>query len=151
MPPSRPSRPEPSDGARAMPARLSLAPNLTDTERLAPWLAGMAEAAGWPAELAFAIELCLDEVVTNIAMHGGAAVGDITLEIDQDGTAVVARIEDGGACFDPSAQQRAIPQSLDDAEIGGLGLVLVRRFSSAMQYERLGGRNRLTLRFDRST
>jgi serine/threonine-protein kinase RsbW len=145
------SRRESSDDARAMTAQLSFAPDLAEAARMVPWLAGLAEASRWPAELAHAIELCLDEVVTNIVMHGGAAVGKITIEIDQDAAAVRARIEDDGAGFDPTAEDRPLPESLDEAGIGGLGIVLVRRFSSALHYERVGGYNRLTLRFDRPT
>ena len=94
------------------------------------------------------MELCLDEVVANIAMHGGSTVGDIAVEIDHDAVAIIARVEDGGAKFDPTADTQPLPQSLDEAKIGGLGLVLVRRLSTDMRYERIGARNRLTLRFN---
>ncbi|MEI9981876.1 MAG: ATP-binding protein [Aliidongia sp.] len=130
-----------------MPARLTFAADLAETARLAPWLASLAETSAWPAKLAFAIELCLDEVVTNIALHGGAAAGKISIEIDQDAGSVTARIEDVGAAFDPTTGARAVPTSLDEAEIGGLGLVLVQHYASELRYERVDERNRLTLRF----
>ena len=131
-----------------MPAWLTLTPDPAETGRLARWLKTLADAAAWPADLASAVELCLDEVVTNIAMHGGSATGDIAIEIDCDAVAVIARVEDGGAKFDPTAETQPHVQSLDEAKIGGLGLVLVRRLSTEMCYERIGGRNRLTLRFN---
>jgi anti-sigma regulatory factor (Ser/Thr protein kinase) len=131
-----------------MPAWLTLTPDPAQTDRLGLWLKTLADAAAWPADLASAVELCLDEVVTNIAMHGGSTVGDIAVEIDHDAVAVIARIEDGGAKFDPTAETQPLPESLDDAKIGGLGLFLVRRLSTEMHYERIGGRNRLTLRFN---
>jgi serine/threonine-protein kinase RsbW len=130
-----------------VPARLTFAADLAETARLALWLAGVAEASAWPAKLVFAIELCLDEVVTNIALHGGAIAGQISIEIDQDAGSVTARIEDGGAAFDPTTGARAVPTSLDEAEIGGLGLVLVQHYASELRYERVDERNRLTLRF----
>jgi anti-sigma regulatory factor (Ser/Thr protein kinase) len=37
---------------------------------------------------------------------------------------------------------------LEAAEIGGLGIHLVRRFSSAQAYERVNGVNRLVLQFN---
>ena len=106
------------------------------------------EAAALPANLAFTVELCLDEVISNIAMHGDAAPGDVGIEIDTDATALLVVIEDGGAPFDPTDEPKPLPQSLDEARVGGLGLVLVHRLSSRMRYERIGGRNRLTLWFD---
>ena len=130
-----------------MPAWLTLTPDPAETGRLGLWLKTLAEAAAWPADLASAVELCLDEVITNIAMHGGRTAGDVTVEIDHDAVAVIARVEDGGAEFDPTADAQPLPQSLDEAKIGGLGLVLVQRLSTEMRYERIGGRNRLTLRF----
>ena len=51
-------------------ARLNLAPTLTETARLAPRLEAEAEAASWPESVAFAIGLCLEEIVTNIASTG---------------------------------------------------------------------------------
>lgn len=133
-----------------MPARLILAPNLPDTARLAPWLEAEAAAGAWPEAVAFAIGLCLDEVVTNIAMHVGEPAGEITVELDQDDAEIVARVADHGPAFDPRAEQRALPTSLEEAEIGGLGLVLVQRFATVLDYERQDGLNRLTLRFARA-
>jgi serine/threonine-protein kinase RsbW len=130
-----------------VPARLTIAADLAETARLAPWLVGLAEASAWPVKLAFAIELCLDEVVTNIALHGGVAAGAISIEIDQDAGSVTARVEDSGVAFDPTTGARAVPTSLDEAEIGGLGLVLVQHYASELRYERVEGHNRLMLRF----
>jgi hypothetical protein len=38
-------------------------------------------------------------------------------------------------------------KSLAEANVGDLGIHLVRSFASSMDYERRDGRNRLTLRF----
>jgi serine/threonine-protein kinase RsbW len=132
-----------------MPVPLILAPDLPGTARLAPWLDAEAAAGAWPEAVAFAIGLCLDEVVTNIAMHVGAPAGEILVELEQDESEIVARVTDRGPAFDPRAEQRALPTSLEEAAIGGLGLVLVQRFATALDYERQDGLNRLTLRFAR--
>jgi anti-sigma regulatory factor (Ser/Thr protein kinase) len=132
-----------------MTARLILAPSPAEiARRLAPWLRMLSDAAAWPADLAFAVELCLDEVINNIAMHGDGATGDVAVEIDTNATPLLVSIEDGGAPFDPTPEPKPLAQSLDEAKIGGLGLVLIHRLSTRMSYERIGGRNRLTLWFD---
>ena len=41
--------------------------------------------------------------------------------------------------------------SLAEAKVGDLGIHLVRKFANGMDYERLNGRNRLTLRFVEAT
>ena len=57
-------------------------------------------------------------------------------------------IEDDGMAFDPTkVPPPAKPRSLDEAPIGGLGLHLVRQFSSGMEYERRGRTNHLVVRF----
>ena len=59
--------------------------------------------------------------------------------------------EDEGVPFDPTAH--APPPAagtIAEAEIGGLGLPLVRAFVRAMHYRRQGNTNRLTLVFDGS-
>ena len=62
--------------------------------------------------------------------------------------AVTFVVEDTGRAFDPSAAPvPARPASLLDAEPGGLGLTLLRHYCSDLTYERIGDRNRLTLRF----
>ncbi len=134
-----------------MPARLSLAPNLPDTARLAPWLEGQAAEGQWPEAVAFAIGLCLDEIVTNVAMHVGEPAGEILVELDQDAATITVQVADRGPAFDPRVEQRDLPTSLEEAEIGGLGLVLVQRFANSLDYARQDGMNRLTLRFARAS
>ena len=56
-------------------------------------------------------------------------------------------LEDDGVPFDPLRQpEPAVPESIDETQVGGLGLVLVRKLSTRMHYERTPQkRNRLTL------
>ena len=119
-------------------------------ERLAAWASEFARTANLPANLLFAIQLCLEEAVANIIMYSGAAEQrqDVEVELVHAGTDVLAIIEDGGRSFDPTAAPpRRKPASLAEAQAGDLGIHLMRGFSSGMNYERRDGRNRLTLRF----
>jgi hypothetical protein len=43
-----------------------------------------------------------------------------------------------------------VASSLDEASVGDVGIHLIRSFASGMNYERLEGCNRLTLRFTES-
>ena len=63
-----------------------------------------------------------------------------------DGLAV--HVDDSGWMFDPTlAMDPPKPLALDDAPVGGLGLVLVRRFARSIQYRREGDWNRVELMF----
>jgi anti-sigma regulatory factor (Ser/Thr protein kinase) len=96
-----------------------------------------------------ALQLCGEEVFANIAMHGthaGPVRVDITLE--GEGAALCLVFEDDAPAFDPTRVGDPRPAaSLDEMQVGGRGLLLVRRFSAAQHYRHAEGRNRLELRF----
>jgi anti-sigma regulatory factor (Ser/Thr protein kinase) len=102
------------------------------------------------ANISFAVQLCLEEAVANIIMHGGAK-GDrlaIAIELEHNGRTLIARIEDNGREFDPTRFPPPRPaRSLEEAKVGDLGIHLMRSFANGMHYERREGRNRLILRF----
>jgi anti-sigma regulatory factor (Ser/Thr protein kinase) len=126
---------------------LVLRNDLGELRRLARWI------EDWTAhhmsnEGAFAIQLCLEEVVANIIMHSSTSAErlEIAVELVRVGAAVVARIEDNGREFDPTQVPPPItPTSLAEAKVGNFGVHLVRSFASRIDYKRTRGRNQLTL------
>jgi serine/threonine-protein kinase RsbW len=55
-------------------------------------------------------------------------------------------IEDDGVAFNPfDAPQHVQPASLEEANIGGLGIALMRRLMDECTYARRGGRNVLEM------
>ena len=51
-----------------------------------------------------------------------------------------------GVAFDPSGHEPASrPSNLAEAQLGGLGLLMLRKFSDAIDYERSAGRNELRI------
>jgi serine/threonine-protein kinase RsbW len=130
-------------------SRLVLLDDLAELDRLAGWIDGWAQENVSP-DTSFAIQLCLEEAVANIIMYGAAEDDrvEIAVELERSGSTLVARIEDTGKHFDPTRFPPPIPAtSLEEAEIGDLGIHLMRGFASGMDYERRDCRNRLTLRF----
>lgn len=94
----------------------------------------------------FNLELAFEEIAVNIVRHG-AATDDIELAVAFEDDQVTLRFEDDGVAFDPRERASPVqPDSLEEAPIGGLGVMLVKRLASHMDYERTPqGRNRLTL------
>jgi anti-sigma regulatory factor (Ser/Thr protein kinase) len=130
-------------------SRLLLRKDVAELERLAGWIEGFTR-QGTSPDVSFAVQLCLEEAVANIIMYGGAKDDpiEIAVELERNGTTLVARIEDNGRQFDPThAPPPAPAASLEEAKVGDLGIHLMRSFASGMDYERRGGLNRLTLRF----
>ncbi len=85
------------------------------------------------------VELVFDEIVGNIIRHGAAEDGSCAIEVSLafPGRSVVMHFRDNGRAFDPRSQAvRALPESLAEAEAGGLGLMLVRNAAQRIEYER---------------
>ena len=56
-------------------------------------------------------------------------------------------VSDEGMAFDPTAVKTPdLSQSVEDRPIGGLGIQLTRQMVDSLNYERIDGRNILTLR-----
>jgi anti-sigma regulatory factor (Ser/Thr protein kinase) len=130
-------------------ARVSLKRELGELDRLSAWLQAIEKQIGLVPDVAFALELCLEEAIANIIMYGDAKnQGDIRVTVRRSSPGLVAKIEDDGRQFDPTTVPAPIlPQSLEDAETGNLGVHLIRTFATDMRYERNSGLNTLTLTF----
>jgi anti-sigma regulatory factor (Ser/Thr protein kinase) len=130
-------------------SRLVLHNDLAELKRLAAWIEGWAR-KGVSSDVSFAVQLCLEEAVANVIMYGGTSDArlKVVIEVERNGTTLVARVVDNGRQFDPTqVPPPSMPASLEQAKIGDLGIHLMRSFASGMHYERRDGCNRLTLRF----
>jgi len=108
---------------------------------------------GLSAATIYAVELVLEEILTNAIAYafpaGGEQAVDLLVEVQAD--AVQMRFEDQGVAFDPwRAVRPAAPTSISQATPGGRGLLLVRSFARSVAYRRLHGRNRLTIELART-
>jgi anti-sigma regulatory factor (Ser/Thr protein kinase) len=129
--------------------RLVLRKDLAELDKLTAWIEASTR-EGISPNLSFNIQLCLEEAVANAIMYGAASDDqmEIAVELEGNGGAVVALIEDTGRPFDPTqAPPPARANSLAEAEVGNVGIRLMRSFANVMHYERRDGRNRLTLQF----
>jgi len=131
--------------------QLTIRANGEEVRRASSWLHEACRERQVPEEQAERLVLCLNEVLANVIVHGGSAAlsapVDLRLETSVDdlcGEAGVT-VSDAGVAFDPrSVPARALPDTLDEAGIGGLGLVMIRRCSDWLEYRNDQGRNHLT-------
>ena len=132
----------------AEPLHVSIPARLSEVRELSSMVEAFGDASGLPDPKVFVINLALDELITNIVMHGledaGAVRIDITLRVDKDTLFLV--VEDNGHPFDPTRDAEPDTSSaLQERPIGGLGLHLVKSFADRMAYEFMDGKNRLTV------
>jgi sigma-B regulation protein RsbU (phosphoserine phosphatase) len=121
-----------------------------EVARALAWVDDMVGPLELSPEATYAIQLCLEEAVVNIISYAfePGTEHNVRIEVWRDGRTVFAEIIDDGQPFDPRAQQ--VPQrpaNLDSAQIGGLGITLIRNFATDIAYRRTDGTNRLTLSF----
>lgn len=131
---------------------LSVQPSALEMRRCSLWLMEHCQKQAVPPEPTGKLELCLNEVLANLIDHGGAAhftcPVELTLELADCGDRSLATltISDAGPAFDPLSFRRGpLPRSLQEAEPGGLGLLLVSRLMDECTYARAEGRNVLKL------
>ena len=97
----------------------------------------------------YRIELVFEEIVANIVRHGAPKGGakDVRVTFDVQGDSILLTFDDDGSPYDPRTRGDPPPaKSLEEVGIGGRGLLMVRRASSAIDYCRTADqRNRLTV------
>jgi anti-sigma regulatory factor (Ser/Thr protein kinase) len=105
-------------------------------------------AADLPPAETVTFELALEEIFMNVVTHGSPAGRVPLVEVSlalRDGC-LTLRIEDDGPSFDPlSLAAPDVTASLEERRVGGLGVYLVRQMMDAVSYQRLGGRNQLSM------
>jgi len=72
--------------------------------------------------------------------------GSITTEVEAETGQLRIAITDNGKPFDPTiAPEADTTLSAEERPVGGLGIFLARQLMDALNYERIGGKNILTL------
>jgi anti-sigma regulatory factor (Ser/Thr protein kinase) len=98
-------------------------------------------------------ELVFEEIVANIVGHGArnGREPDVHVTLETYPDSIVLIFDDDGVAFDPRGRSDPVkPKSLEEAKVGGFGLMLVRHAASSLEYLRTAGdRNRLTVRVPR--
>ena len=94
------------------------------------------------------LRLAVEEAVVNVISYAypDEVQGTIVVEATANKHRIKFVITDTGIPFDPTEVQEADTSlSAEDRPIGGLGLLLVRELMDTMNYERIDGKNVLTL------
>ena len=132
---------------------------MEDISVAAQWVNTVTADQQLPEQIVFALQVCLEELLTNIVRHGETessddlsrvAIPPVNVEIDISISAqrVSMTVEDDGKPFDVvNAPAHRIDQPLSEIEPGGLGIQLIKNFASSIKYEQAGLGNRVVIEF----
>lgn len=130
---------------------LTIRAEAMEVRRASLWLERLGREQAVPPEQSARLDLCLNEALGNILFHGGprALAEPVVLQWQvrrQAGCCEAAvTVSDAGVKFDLlAAAPKVLPQSLDEAQPGGLGLLMLRQFTDELHYGYREGRNHLT-------
>ena len=103
--------------------------------------------SGFSDEQILDLQLAVEEVITNTIMHGYAGTtGTIAICCRAGQDEVTVQISDDAPAFDPlQVPEPDTSANLDDREIGGLGIFLIRKVTDNATYRYEKAKNILTL------
>ena len=128
---------------------LTLPGNLDSLSPLRDFVRSAAGSAGLEKSAAYRLGLAVDEVATNIVMHGydeAGLAGAIKIWSEMNAEALQIHLEDTGAPYDPVKYGNTVDISrpMEDRKEGGLGVFLARQGVDDLQYDKSAGKNHHT-------
>jgi serine/threonine-protein kinase RsbW len=133
--------------------RIVLQSSLSEMSRIFAWIEALARQYGIVESVQFAINLCMEEAVSNVIRHGYASQsgGSITVcfDVSAEGNFMFT-VEDDAPPFNPL--EAPVLPTLDEqgeARIGGHGIRLIRGFADTLEYESMPTGNRLHIGFSK--
>jgi serine/threonine-protein kinase RsbW len=110
-------------------------------------LGGFLDELGVSSEERSAIMIAGEEVFVNVIRHAYVEEqGDVVVILAARDREIEITLSDTGPSFDPlTGAEPDLSRPLEEREVGGLGIVLVRKLMDSVRYERREGTNILTL------
>lgn len=125
-----------------------LANEISEIGRLADFIEDMGNEFSLAPDVRFNLNLVLEEAVANIINYAYPKDEheSIYLSARMHEDSIVLVLTDTGKEFDPTmAPEVDVTLSAEERQIGGLGIFLIRQIMNEVRYERIDGKNVLTL------
>ena len=122
---------------------------LSELKNLNRHLENLGRDIGLQADSILRINICLDELFTNIVSYGFKDDLEhiVKFTLNADDEFLIINIEDDGIPFNPLEKiDPDFPANVESANIGGLGILIIRKLIDNIAYERTQGKNKLTMK-----
>ena len=125
-----------------------LANDISEINKLSQFIDEIGEEFSLTPDIIFNLNLVLEEAVANVINYAYPKEEHQSIYLSaklQDGS-IVFVLTDTSKEFDPTmAPEADITLSAEERPIGGLGIFLIRQIMNQVKYERIEGKNVLTL------
>lgn len=121
---------------------------ISELEHVAQFIEEIGEELGLSMELQMNLNLVMEEMVSNVIFYAYPQEVDAEIELvaKSDGKELTFVLTDQGREFDPTAKEDADPNvNPAEREIGGMGIFIVKNIMNQVTYQRLDGKNLLTM------
>ena len=121
---------------------------ISELERVNQFVNEICEELGLDMELQMNLNLVMEEMVSNVIFYAypEGKTADIELAAESHGKELTFVLTDRGKMFDPTAKEDADPDvNPMDRDIGGMGIYIVKNIMNKVTYQRLEGKNLLTM------
>ena len=138
----------PSQDQEVLGEALTLHNDVKEIEALGPYIKQITEQLGIDKSLASKLRLAVEEAVVNAMQYAypKGKTGEVSIRATSNGQKLKFIITDSGISFNPTEVSAAdTTLSAEERPIGGLGILLVRELMDSINYERIDGKNVLTL------
>ena len=131
--------------------RLTLPNDIETIPQLNEFIDGFCEERGIDFDITMRLNLAIEEAVVNVMSYAypKGTVGNVDIEVEADEDYITFVIRDSGVPFDPTQKEDPdIDLNPSERQIGGLGIYIVKNIMNEVTYQRLEGKNLLTMTKD---
>ena len=122
--------------------------DISEINKLAFFIEELGEEFGLTPNMVFNLNLVLEEAVSNVILYAypKETQQEIVLTANKSDKNLIFVLSDTGKAFDPTQVPDAdVTLSAEERQIGGLGIFLFRQIMDEVKYQRIDGKNTLTL------
>ena len=131
-----------------MEKKLVLKNEIFEINKLSVFIKELGEELDLASDWVFNLNLVLEEAVSNVILYGypKEKQQEIVLTANKSDKNLIFVLSDTGKEFDPTqAPDADVTLSAEERQIGGLGIFLFRQIMDEVKYQRIDGKNTLTL------
>ena len=124
--------------------RFTVIPDQESISKVSDFLDDCVEEFEIPLRVGYSLKVVTDEIYSNIVYYSGAKNVEILFKDDADRITLV--FVDDGVPYNPmESEEPDVSAGVEEREIGGLGLFMVKKMAENVQYEYAAARNQLTV------